>query len=123
VVEGCVLRELPDGGTEFVLDDPALSYIRVDRQCRLQFGRTEVVIAGPFVLWLDGIRHRLDPRRTDTLGPLLVLYPGTVRWLWATPEGDLQAVFESGSRLRVPTDRSGTSWSVGNVYSVPGSSR
>ena len=120
VVEGCVLRDLPDGGSEFVLDEPALSYVRVDRQSRLQFGRTEVVIAGPFLLRLDGVEHRLDPRRTDTLGPILVLYPGTVRWLWATAEGDLQAVFESGSRLLVPTDRTGTSWSVGNVYSVPG---
>jgi Family of unknown function (DUF6188) len=116
VVEGCVIRELPDGGSEFVLDEPTLSFIRVDRQSRLQFGRTDVVVGGPFLLRLDGIDHRLDPRHTDTLGPLLVLYPGTVRWLWATPDGDLLAVFENGSRLSVPTDRTGTSWSVGNVY-------
>jgi len=118
-----VIRDLPDGGSEFVLDEPTLSFIRVDRQSRLQFGRTEVVVGGPFLLRLDGVDHRLDPRRTDTLGPLLVLYPGTVRWLWAGPEGDLRAIFEDGSRLVVPTDRSGTSWSVGNVYSVPGPSR
>ncbi len=123
VVEGCVIRELPDGGSEFVLDEPALSFIRVDRQSRLQFGRTEVVIGGPFTVHADGVDHRLDPRRTETLGPLIALYPGTVRWLWATPDGDLQMAFEHGARLSVPTDRSGASWSVGNVYSVPDSTR
>jgi uncharacterized protein DUF6188 len=123
VVEGCVIRELPDGGSEFVLDEPTLSFVRVDRQSRLQFGRTEVVVGGPFSVSVDGVEHRLDPRHTDTLGPLLVLYPGTVRWLWATADGDLQVTFENGSRLFVPTDRTGASWSVGNVYSVPDSAR
>jgi hypothetical protein len=121
VVEGCAIRELPDGGSEFVLDEPTLSFIRVDRQSRLQFGRTEVVVGGPFRVHVDGVDHSLDPRHTDTLGPLLVLYPGTVRWLWATPDGDLQVTFENGSRLFVPTDLTGASWSVGNVYSVPDS--
>ncbi len=75
MVDGCRIRELPDGGREFVLEEPGLSFIRIDEQSRLQFGRTEVVIASPFVLELTGTVHFLDPHRHDALGPLVALYP------------------------------------------------
>lgn len=119
MVDGCVVRELPDGGTEFVLDDASLSYIRIDDRSRLQFGRTEVVIGAPFVLRYDGATHRLDPRRGDLLGPLLALYPGTVRWLWTSVDGELTAVFENGARLTVRPDPTRDAWSVGDVYCQP----
>jgi hypothetical protein len=119
VVDGCVIRELPDGGREFVLDEPALSSIRIDHRSTLRFGVTEVAIAAPFILRSDGVTHHLDPRRTEALGPLLALYPGAVRWLWASAEGRLQVVFEHGALVSVGPSAGGTSWSVGAVSSGP----
>jgi hypothetical protein len=119
VVEGCQIRELPDGGSEFVLDEPALSFIRVDYRSKLQFGRTEVVIGGPFELEINGVVHHLDPQRWDALGPLVALFPGSVRWLWASAQGDLTAVFEGGAKVMVAPDAMSKAWSVGNVYCVP----
>ena len=55
---------------------------------RLQFGQTEVVIGSPFDLEIDGVVHHLDPRRWDALGPLVALFPGTLRWLWTSADGD-----------------------------------
>ncbi len=119
VVDGCRIRELPDGGREFVLDEPGLSFIRIDTQSRLQFGRTEVVIASPFVLELKGTVHFLDPRRHDALGPLVALYPGTVRWLWTSLQGEMTVVFRNGNTVRVPPAASARAWSVGSAYSLP----
>src|SRR5580692_7399057 len=99
VPDGLQIRELPDGGKEFVLDDPALSFIRIDDQSRLQFGDTEMVIGIPFTLELDGNVHHLDPQRTDALGPLVALYPSTMRWLWTSVDGELTAVFEGGAKV------------------------
>jgi Family of unknown function (DUF6188) len=113
VVDGCHIRELPDGGQEFVLDEPGLSFIRVDEHSRLQFGRTEVVIASPFVLELEGTVHFLDPRRHDALGPFVALYPGTVRWLWASADGEMTVEFENGNTVRVPPVLADWAWSVG----------
>jgi len=45
VPDGCDIRELPDGGQEFVLDDPVLAHIQVDVACWLTFGVIDVVIA------------------------------------------------------------------------------
>ena len=42
-----------------------------------------------------GSDHLLDPRRHDALGPLVALYPGTVRWLWTSAEGELTLVFHA----------------------------
>ncbi len=120
VVEGCRIRELPDGGREFVLEEVSLSFIRIDHQSRLRFGRTEVMIGGPFVLEMDGVVHRLHPRRWGALGPLVALYPGSARWLWASVEGELTLVFEHGAVLTVPPDPASTAWSVGNILARSG---
>jgi hypothetical protein len=122
VVEGCVIRELPDGGREFVLDEPTLSFVRIDEQSRLQFGTTEVVIGAPFVLEIDGVAHRLDPQRSDALGPLLALFPGTARWLWTSADAELHLVFENGAKVSVGPYPMSNAWSVGNVYCRPGGS-
>ncbi|MBF6555731.1 MAG: hypothetical protein IVW52_06070 [Acidimicrobiales bacterium] len=119
MVDGCQIRELPDGGREFVLDEPSLSFIRVDHQSRLQFGRTEVAIGSPFVVAYGGTDYRLDPRRREALGPLLALFPGALRWLWTSAEGELTAVFQSGAKVMVPPDPVSKAWSVGTVYGVP----
>ena len=120
VVDGCRIRELPDGGREFVLDEPVLSYIRIDHRTRLQFGRTEVAIDSPFVLALAGAVHRLDPRQRDALGPLLALFPGSLRWLWASVGGELTAAFDGGARVTVAPDPVGKAWSVGAVDHAAG---
>jgi Family of unknown function (DUF6188) len=119
VAEGLLIRELPDGGKEFVLEEPTLSYIRIDEQPRLQFGETEVVIGIHFTLEVDGNLHHLDPNRSDELGPLVGLYPSTMRWLWTSAEGELTAVFEGGATLRVTPDSMTKAWSVGDVYCMP----
>jgi uncharacterized protein DUF6188 len=113
------MRELPGGGWEFLLEDPSLSFIRIDEQSRLDFGGTEVVIGGPFVVRADGVTHRLDPRRTDALGPLLSLFPGSLRWLWTSADGVLTAVFENGATLTVGPDPLREAWSVGSLYCPP----
>jgi hypothetical protein len=122
VVDGCRIRELPDGGREFVLDEPALSFIRLDHQSRLQFGRTEVAIGSPFVLAVGESVYHLDPQRREALGPLAALFPGSLRWLWTSAEGELTAVFRNGARLTVAPDPVSKAWSVGTVYCVPGGS-
>ncbi len=118
--EGCQIRELPDGGREFVLDDRSLSFIRIDHQSRLQFGRCEVVVGSPFVVVIRGLAHHLHPQHWDELGPLVALFPGTVRWLWTSTHGQLNAVFNGGSTLTVPPDPVTTAWSVGSVFCLPG---
>ncbi len=95
-----------------MLEEPTLTFLRVDERATLQFGHTAVAIAGPFELGVDGVTHRLDPRRADQLAPLLSLYPGTVRWLWTSPDGELRGVFEHGAWLRVGPDGPVASWSV-----------
>ena len=102
-----------------MLDEVALSFIRIDHQSRLRFGRTEVMIGGPFVLEKDGVVHRLHPRRWDALGPLVALYPSAARWLWASVDGELTLVFEHGAVLTVSPDPVSTAWSVGNVLARP----
>ena len=119
MVDGCQIRELPDGGREFVLDEPSLSFIRIDYQSRLQFGRTEVAIGSPFVLAAAGAVHYLDPQRRDALGPLVALFPGALRWLWTSAEGELTAVFQSGATVTVAPDPTSRAWSVGTVYCLP----
>ncbi len=120
MVEGCRIRELPDGGREFVLDSPTLSSIRIDHQSTLNFGRTEVIIATSFVLERDGTIYRLSPVRSATLGPLVALYPSSLRWLWTSAEGALTLVFDHGAVLTVPPDPVGPAWSVGNVFARAG---
>lgn len=117
--EGFLIRELPDGGSEFVLDQPVLSYIRVDDQSKFQFGETQLAIGAPFALVVEGVTHQLNPRRWSALGPVLALYPSTVRWVWNSAHGDLTAVFESGANLTVSPDPTLRAWSLGTVYCLP----
>jgi hypothetical protein len=119
VAEGCQIRELPDGGQEFLLDEPSLSFIRIDHQSRLQFGETEVVISSRFAVVRDGGVHRLDPQQSVGLGPLVSLFPGTVQWMWTSPEGSLTVVFRNGDVVSVDPDPSVRAWSVGSVYCLP----
>jgi len=126
VTEVYLIRELPDGGKEFVLDDPVLAWIQIDARIHLRFGAVEVVLGGPFDVDLDGIVHRLDPQRVEGLGPLLALFPGTARWLWAAPDGYLQLVFEHGARLRVAPGGPAGAWALeagGREQVSPGSHR
>ncbi len=118
-MDGCRIRELPDGGREFVLDEPALTSIRINDQSTLQFGETDLVLDSPFVVEIAGVTHHLDPRRWDALGPLVALYPATVRWLWTSAQGQLTVVFDDGSRLSVSPDPVNKAWSVGTVYCMP----
>jgi hypothetical protein len=120
VIDGCEIREMPDGGREFVLEEPSLSFIRIDDQSHLQFGRTEVVIGSPFEVDIAGLVYRLDPRNSNQLGPFVSLFPGTIRWLWTSAGGRLTAVFRSGARVTVTPDAVIKAWSVGSVYSMPG---
>ncbi len=99
-----------------MLEEPALSFIRIDHQSRLRFGRTEVMIGGPFTLELGGTVHHLSPQRWGALGPLVALYPSSVRWLWSSAQGELKMVFQHGAVLTVPTDPISTAWSVGNIF-------
>jgi len=108
------LRELPDGGVEFVLEDPVLACLVIDERVTLRFGRTEVVIAEAFDLEVDGEGHRLDPHHHDSLCPLLSTVPGTARWMWASPDGELTLVLMQGQRLVVPGPAVRSVWSVGD---------
>lgn len=103
-----------------MLEDSTLSFIRIDDQTRLRFGRTEVMIGSAFVLAVGGVVHHLSPKRWDALGPLVALYPSSVRWLWASAAGELTSVFHHGAVLTVPPDPTTTAWSVGNVYAQTG---
>ncbi|MGD0881665.1 MAG: DUF6188 family protein [Acidimicrobiales bacterium] len=120
--DGVLIRELPDGGHEFVLDDPVLEGLIVDRRVTLRFGPTDVVLSAPFRLQVDGVDHRLDPRFPDSLAPLLACIPGTARWLWASPCGALHLVLMQGQRLVVPELDARSTWSVGTVDGPAGRS-
>ena len=113
MVDGCVIRELPDGGRQFALEQPELEAIRVDDRVTLKFGPTELAIAGPFTVRTGEERHACDPRTPGGLGPLLARYPGSVRWLWTEADGALHLVFADGARLAVPALSGATTWSVG----------
>jgi hypothetical protein len=91
----------------------------VDDQSKLQFGETELVIGAPFRLTIDGVLHHLDPRGWKALGPLLGLYPSSIRWVWTSAAGVLTAVFDSGATLTVSPDPTIRAWSLGNVYCLP----
>jgi hypothetical protein len=116
--EGFHLRDMPDGGVEFVLRDPVLTGVVVADRVTLCFGATEVVVTDPFDLEVDGVGHRLDPARPQTLGPLLAVYPATARWLYATPDGGLVLVLLQGQRLVVPGPAVRRSWVVGPAGGV-----
>ncbi len=109
---GVLTRELPDGGQEFVLDDPVLARLVLDGRVTFRFGLIDVTVSGCFDLEVDQVRYRCDPGRPDTLAPLLALCPGTARWLWARPDGTLTLECMQGQRLVVPAPVPAATWSV-----------
>ena len=113
--DGVLVRELPDGGHEFVLEDPVLRALVVDGGLTLRFGRTEVAVTGPCALELDGTAHPLDPGSPHSLAPLLSCFPGTARWLWSSPGGSLTVVLMQGQRLVVPGPPVPSTWTVGGA--------
>jgi len=115
VSDGVLVRELPDGGREFVLEDPVLTRLTLDGRVGLRFGATDVIVSGPFDLEVDGVHHRLDPLRVHSLAPLLATYPGTVRWLWSSPDGSLHLQFMQGQHLVVPDHPAAPVWTVGST--------
>ena len=97
-----------------------LAGVIVTDHITLRFGATDVVLADPFRLEVDGVGHRLDPARTETLGPLLAVYPGVARWLYASPDGGLVLALVQGQRLVVPGPAVRRSWVVGPVEPATG---
>ena len=116
--DSVLVRELPDGGHEFVLEDPVLQSLVIDGGVTLRFGRTDVVVRVPCALEVDGIGHRLDPRAPESLAPILSCHPGTARWVWSSVDGRLTVVWMQGQCLVVPEPPEPWAWSVGG-WSAP----
>ena len=67
---GAEIRTLPDGGREFILTEPKLTFIRIDMQSRLQFGEAQLEIETPFTLTTNDRSYELDPQGRGALAPL-----------------------------------------------------
>jgi hypothetical protein len=117
---GCDIRTLPDGGREFILTEPELSFIRIDMQSRLQFGQAELVIETPFTLTTTDGPYELDPADRAGLGSLLSLYPDLIVHLTMRRDGTLDATFASGSVLTVKPHQKYEAWSIAGFWCVPG---
>jgi hypothetical protein len=107
-------------GQQFDVDEPTLTYLRVNFQTRLQFGRTEVVIESPFRLTVGDAVYDLDPNDRSGLGPLLALYPDTLDRLTMSARGTLTLSFVSGASVTVEPDEHYEAWSVGDFICPPG---
>lgn len=118
--EGCEIRAQPDGGREFLLADPALSYIRIDGQSRLHFGKAELAIECPFTLQVGDTVHQLDPQDRASIGPLLTLYPDTITQLLMSSGGTLRATFASGALLTVEPHPRFEAWNICGFWCSPG---
>jgi hypothetical protein len=94
------------------LNGADLSFIRIDRQTRLQFSGTEVVIATPFRLVVDGVSLSLDPGVRHDLGPLLAVYPTTLVTAEIDDDLSLRLTFEGGTTVEVPQDQQYEAWSI-----------
>jgi Family of unknown function (DUF6188) len=94
------------------IEDPDLSFVRIDHQTRLQFGDVEVMIESPFVLTIAGADHLLDPGDRWGLGPLLGLYPDSLTASRVDPDGTLLLNFAGGASVAVPQDVNYEAWSV-----------
>jgi hypothetical protein len=91
-----------------------LDFIRIDHQARLQFGEVEIVIECPFVVTLDGVAHRLDPRARGDLGPLLAVYPASLSVAYISEAAALHLEFDSGATIVVAADADYEAWQVCN---------
>ena|ERR1700722_13684007 len=117
---GCEIRELPDGGREFILAEPKLSFIRIDMQTRLQFGEAQLEIECPFTLTTGVDSFHLDPNDRHALGPLVGLYPDEIIRMTMRHDGTLDALFASGSALTVSPHPKYEAWNVGGFWCPPG---
>lgn len=95
------------------VDEPDLSFVRIDHQVRFQFGATEVVIESPFTLIeAAGFRHDLETDHRADLGPVLALYPDSLLSMGVSTDGDLRLDFESGATVVVPSSPHYEAWEV-----------
>jgi hypothetical protein len=101
-------EEMPPLG----LDGAELTFIRVDHQTRMQFNATEIVVETPFRLFVDGQEHELDPEDRADLGPLIAIYPATLRAAIVTPGLTLRLTFSSGALMEVPQHAQYEAWQV-----------
>lgn len=101
-------RDLPD----IAVEERELTFIRVDHQVRFQFGETEVMIESPFTLLAQGQEYESDPEHREGLGPVLALYPDSLRTLVVDQDGTLRLDWESGAALTVPPDPRFEAWQV-----------
>jgi hypothetical protein len=117
---GCEIRTLPDGGRDFILAQPRLTFIRIDMQSRLQFGEAQLEIECPFTLTTTDNFFQLDPQDRGALGPLLSLYPDEIVRLRMQPDGTLDATFASGSALMVKPHPKYEAWNIAGFWCPPG---
>jgi hypothetical protein len=94
------------------IDETDLTYICIDHQARLQFGKAEIVIECPFLLTVDNVVHRLDPQTRIDLGPLLALYPASLSAAYVSKGAALHLDFDNGATVVVPQDPQYEAWQV-----------
>jgi hypothetical protein len=70
------------------------------------------VIGSNFVLTLGGTDHALDPEDRDQLGPLLGVYPDSLRSGRVDADGTLRLNFASGASIAVPSDPQYEAWNI-----------
>ena len=117
---GSAFERLPNGGIRFTLTESEISWIRIDYQCRIQFGDAELIIETPFELTAAGRWYQLDPNDRGGLGAFAALYPDTVADILMSLDGELSMTFASGARLVVPPHPRFEAWSLGGFSCVPG---
>jgi len=117
---GSAFERLPNGGIRFTLTESGISWIRIDYQCRIQFGEAELVIETPFELTAAGRSYQLDPNDRGGLGAFAALYPDTAADILMSPDGELGMTFVSGARLVVPPHPRFEAWSLGGFVCIPG---
>ena len=96
---GSASERLPNGGIRFTLSESGISWIRIDYQCRIQFGEAELIIETPFELTAASRSYQLDPNDRGGLGPFAALYPDTAADILMSPNRELGMTFASGARL------------------------
>lgn len=89
-----------------------LTFVRIDHQARLQFGKTEIVIETPFELTVEGAVRLLNPGQRANLGPLLALYPATLTAASVDPDLTLRLSFDGAAAIAVPQHPHYESWHI-----------
>jgi hypothetical protein len=89
-----------------------LTSIRIDNQTHLTFGATEVTIGTPFRITIGGATYELDPDTRAELGPVLAIYPATLRSAGIDAQLTLRLEFVGGEVLEVSEDPSYESWEI-----------